>query len=249
MKQSRSKLPLSINRCKRGRLPVGFAVFTAIGFFCMSPVPAQNQTAEAPGPSGFIKPDAPKLDQVPTPSVPPVEDGSLLKGGVEHRHNKPAPVKKKPKKAEPLNTGINGSGLSGPLKGQSDADRARALRSRLSEEAKPKPFEFKIDRSIGIIGVKFLKIAEKPPVINRVFPGTPAWNSGLQVDDVIVAVDGVPTYGLTKDQCYDLIVGTPNTPVTISVMRRGSFGAKTMTRMDFNDIPDPAVRRDYLRSL
>lgn len=205
--------------------------------------------AAQPIPEGFAKPDAPKLDQVPTPSPPSVEEGSLLKGGVEHRHSKPAPAKKKPKKVEPLSTGVNGSGLSGPLKGQTDAEKARALRSRLSEEAKPKPFEFKIDRSIGIIGVKFLKIAEKPPVINRVFPGTPAWNSGLQVDDVIVAVDGVPTYGLTKDQCYDLIVGTPNTPVTISVMRRGSFGAKTMTRMDFNDIPDPAVRRDYLRSL
>jgi hypothetical protein len=46
-----------------------------------------------------------------------------------------------------------------------------------------------------------------------------------------------------------MIVGRPDTEVTISIRRDGNFLAKTMKRMDFNDIPDPMVRQDYLMSI
>jgi len=32
-------------------------------------------------------------------------------------------------------------------------------------------------------------------------------------------------------------------------MRNGDFMARTMQRMDFNDIADPLVKRDYMMSL
>jgi C-terminal processing protease CtpA/Prc len=108
---------------------------------------------------------------------------------------------------------------------------------------------YTLEKSVGIIGIKFLKVGERPPLVNHVFPGTPAYKVGFSVDDAIVAVDGVPTSGLTKDECYDLIVGTPNTPISVTLMHNGSFQVKNMMRMDFNDIPDPLVRRDYLHSL
>ena len=41
----------------------------------------------------------------------------------------------------------------------------------------------------------------------------------------------------------------PETPVTVSVVRNGDFIARTMNRMDFNDITDPMVKRDYLMSM
>jgi len=191
-----------------------------------------------------LKPSVPKLD---TDSAGEL---SVLKGGVEHRiHKKPPEAVVKKTKKNDLSGNAGNDALQASLRARQEAERLMRQRATIDSEDRPQTFQYKIDRSIGIIGVKFLKVAEKPPVINRVFPGTPAWNAGLQVDDVIVAVDGVPTYGLTKDECYDLIVGTPNTPVTISIRRHGDFMAKSMHRMDFNDIPDPAVRRDYLRSL
>jgi predicted metalloprotease with PDZ domain len=106
-----------------------------------------------------------------------------------------------------------------------------------------------IQNGIGIIGVKFVLGFGLPPTINRVFPGTPAQMAGLKNNDIIVAVDGIPTSGLTKEEVYAMIVGTPDTPVTVSVLRNGDFVPKTMNRMDFNDIPDPSVRRDYLMSI
>jgi hypothetical protein len=111
------------------------------------------------------------------------------------------------------------------------------------------PFNPVVQNGIGIIGVKFVLGFGLPPTINRVFPGTPAHLAGLRNNDIIVAVDGVPTSGLTKEEVYAMIVGTPDTPVTVSVLRNGDFVPKTMNRMDFNDIPDPSVRRDYLMSI
>lgn len=188
-----------------------------------------------------LKPDVPKLD-----TLQDSPDRSTLKGTVEQRANaRPAPRKRKLNSA--LNSRSHDDGLAGPLKARTDtASPLKGKTQDLSSELKD---EFTLDRSVGIIGVKFYKLIHGPAVINRVFAGTPAGKNGLQVNDMIVAVDGVPTQNLSKDQCYDLIVGSPNTPVTLSVMRGGGFEVKQLIRMDFNDIPDPAVRRDYLRSL
>lgn len=183
----------------------------------------------------------PSFDSIePAPSKP-----SVLKGGITHRHSA---IKKQPVKKKVLSSSADrsDSGLAA-LRAQADAEKVLKQKAAIQENTQK--FEFKLDRSIGIIGVKFYKYPGTPPVINRVFMGTPAWTSGLMVNDAIVAVDGVPTFNLSKDQCYDLIVGTPNTPVTISVKRRSGFEAKSMNRMDFNDIPDVRVREDYLRSL
>lgn len=131
-----------------------------------------------------------------------------------------------------------GKFLGGAKKGQSDA-----LKARVRDEG---ALRAQAQSSIGIIGVKFVATLGKPPVINEVFPNTPADKVGLRVYDVIVAVDGVPTSGLTKDEVFDLIVGTPGTQVNLSILRNGDYSAYSCTRMDINELLDPRIRRDYM---
>ncbi len=188
----------------------------------------------------ILKPDVPKLDTEPT--KPPVPRGATLKGNIEHHAKLAPPPKSKPKRLNSRISQPDVGPLNGILNGTTDARSNPHLTGGLQQP-------YTLDKSVGIIGIKFLKMGERPPLVNRVFPGTPAYKVGLSVDDAIVAVDGVPTYGLSKDECYDLIVGTPNTPITVTLMHHGSFEVKNMIRMDFNDIPDPLVRRDYLHSL
>ncbi|HEY9716004.1 MAG TPA: PDZ domain-containing protein [Trichormus sp.] len=189
-------------------------------------------------PEDLLKPDVPRLDN----TVP--KSATMLKGGVQRlENNKPSPSK-------PL-TGNTNSASTGTSKfklfsGRAKADKQKTMRAQLQNNS---PLNANVQSGIGIIGVKFVLAFGRPPVINRVFPGTPAFIEGLRNNDVIVAVDGVPTFGLSKEDVYRMIVGAPGTPVTVSVSRNGDFVAKTMNRMDFNDITDPMVRHDYLLNM
>ena len=180
-----------------------------------------------------FKSDVPKLDT----SI----QKQTLKGGIQHTESAPPPPP-----ARKLSAGAN-SGNSKLSAATAKTDLLHKLfKSKVSNQA---PLTAQVQSSIGIIGVRFVLGFGRPPIINRVFPGTPAQQSGLRINDIIVAVDGVPTAGLTKEEVYAMIVGAPETPVTVSVVRNGDFIARTMNRMDFNDIPDPMVKRDYLMSM
>lgn len=225
---------------RAAKLLAGLVIALSLAAGLPSGIVAPVFLASALAEDAVLKPDVPKLD-----TLLDSPDRSTLKGTVERRASLAPPKKKKLSAA----AASAGGSLSAPLKGRSDSfapikgkTQEQTLNNGISQE-------FTLDRSVGIIGVKFYKLIHGPAVINRVFQGTPAGKNGLQVNDMIVAVDGVPTQNLSKDQCYDLIVGMPNTPVTISVLRGNGFEVKQLIRMDFNDIPDPAVRRDYLRSL
>ena len=209
----------------------------------LAPVFAAFVPAAAAEEGPTLRPDVPKLDTAPSRSA-----HSVLKGNIEHHTKVAPPPKSKPKKLNSRIVRPDIGSLNGYMKG--NTDNSKALQSGVQSPLQSGlQAPYTIDRSVGIIGIRFLKVGDKPPIVNRVFAGTPAYNTGFSVEDMIVAVDGVPTAGLTKDECYDLIVGTPNTPVTITVMHHGAFEVKNMTRMDFNEIPDPLVRRDYLHSL
>jgi len=136
-------------------------------------------------------------------------------------------------------------GFLGKLRGGSKTANIDTLKSRANNSG----FNVAATAGFGIIGVKFILSLGRPPVINRVFPGTPAMVVGLQKDDAIVAVDGVPTYGLSKEEVYDLIIGSPGSKVSISIMRSGDFRVVSCVRMDINELTDPIVRRDYLMSM
>jgi hypothetical protein len=185
----------------------------------------------------ILKPDIPKFDLT-------VPKSKTLKGGVLHQEAAASAQAAPPKKMH--------SGVLDLFKKQ-DKLKAQAAKSSansvLKSNASVNPLNSMIEEGVGIIGVKFVLPDGHMPIINRVFPGTPAWQVGLRSQDVIVAVDGVPTLGLAKDDVYAMITGKPDTNVTISIRRSGNFIAKTMRRMDFNDIPDPLVRQDYLLSI
>ena len=174
-----------------------------------------------------------------------------LQGGLQMTEQSPESPRGKALKANTadsggtLRSGVKGGGFIGKLRG--GARSAPPLQAKAQNSA---PLSSQATSGFGIIGVKFLLAVGKPPIINRVFPGTPAYALGMQPNDAIVAVDGVPTYGLTKEEVYDLIIGSPGTTVNVSIMRSGGdFKVYTCTRMDINDLTDPVVRRDYLMSM
>jgi carboxyl-terminal processing protease len=144
-----------------------------------------------------------------------------------------------------LKSGVKNGGFLGKLRSGAKTAQTEQLKSNASAGA----LNAAATSGVGIIGVKFVLTIGKPPIVNRVFPGTPAFSLGLAPGDAIVAVDGVPTYGLAKEEVYDLIIGSPGTKVNVSIMRSGDFRVYTCTRMDINDLTDPVVRRDYLMSM
>jgi C-terminal processing protease CtpA/Prc len=205
---------------------LALVVFNAIASLAGVQVAALAEQEAVPE----LKLAVPKFDK--TPRTP-------LKGSVHHTVNiqpkKPAALS-----GQAASAAAKGNGLAG----KASADSANLAKSKAKEDKADK-LSAELQSGIGIIGVKFMMIFGRPPVINRVFPGTPAAEKGLRPNDIIIAVDGVPTFGLTKDEVYNMIVGTPRTPVTISFRRRNDFQVRTMDRMDFNEITDPVVRRDY----
>jgi C-terminal processing protease CtpA/Prc len=189
-------------------------------------------------PEDLLKPDVPRLDN----TVP--KSSTMLKGGVQRLDSNKPSTKRLTGNANNASTGTSKFKL---FSGHGKTDKQKTMRAQLQQNNSP--LNANAQSGVGIIGVKFVLAFGRPPVINRVFPGTPAFSEGLRNNDVIVAVDGVPTFGLTKEEVYGMIVGAPGTPVTVSVSRNGDFVAKTMNRMDFNDITDPMVRHDYLLNM
>lgn len=172
-----------------------------------------------------LKADTPKLDPGVTPRAGSAK--APLQARIEH-NQRPRLVPR-----------FSGAARRGPVLD------TNALRSKLNQSM----FDAQAQSSFGIIGVRFVLAAGQAPVINRVFPGTPAANVGIRLNDIIVAVDGVPTMGLSKEEVYDLIIGSPGTSVNLSIMRAGDVHVVPCMRMDVNEITDPMVRRDYMMSM
>ncbi|GAB4546606.1 MAG: hypothetical protein Tsb0013_05570 [Phycisphaerales bacterium] len=54
--------------------------------------------------------------------------------------------------------------------------------------------------------------------------GSPAWNAGLEPDDLIVGVDGVSTFMMPLTDIIDRLLGEPDTEVIVTVERTGDRG-------------------------
>ncbi len=59
---------------------------------------------------------------------------------------------------------------------------------------------------------------------------SPAFKLGLMADDRIVEIEGKSTFGLTADDCIDLLTGEPGTPVNIVYERAGVRTPLTIVR-------------------
>jgi len=66
-------------------------------------------------------------------------------------------------------------------------------------------------------------------IVDRPFPGSPAWKAELRRGDQIVAVDGKSTLGMESSAVADLLRGPRGTQVRVSVHREGSADPVTVT--------------------
>jgi len=66
-------------------------------------------------------------------------------------------------------------------------------------------------------------------VVMEPFPHSPAWNSDLRRGDVISAVDGKETLGVTSDKVADMLRGPKGTQVKVTVKRDGATEPYTAT--------------------
>lgn len=201
-----------------------------------------KQQAESEGPQ--LQLGLPKLDirkPQPPKQEPTPPRHNQLKGSVQHNQLL-APQNDQRDMLGKDKGQFDGHSRQGLLNGNAGKDlfklKGRQIRGGLARTR---------ETGLGIIGLKFAVFFGHMPVIYQVFPDTPADKAGLRPNDTIIAVDGIPTLGLSKNEVYNMIVGQPGTDVSISFRHKHDFQVRRLTRMDVNDIPDPRVRQDYLR--
>lgn len=115
---------------------------------------------------------------------------------------------------------------------------AKATNDRYTQFFTPaefKAFNEALDpATIGGIGVMIEPDSSSGCVhVTFVVPGTPAEQAGLRVGDVITAVNGAPTKGLSVDAVSMRLRGNPGTVVAVAVQRGGTALAPLeITRAD-----------------
>lgn len=92
-----------------------------------------------------------------------------------------------------------------------------------------KKFSESIDRGFVGIGVSYFD-NNGTFIIERVFIDSPAQRAGVQPGDIIYAVDGVSTVGLTSDEIVDKVRGVENTVVRIEFLRGQEIVPLDITR-------------------
>ncbi len=100
------------------------------------------------------------------------------------------------------------------------------------EGAQPAPAPAAAPQEFGGVGAVLNLDGYARTVVNSVVPGSPAARAGLKPGDGIIAVDGVPTAGMTLQAVTEKVRGTVGTKVVFDVQPKGS--------------PDP-VKIDMLR--
>ncbi len=86
--------------------------------------------------------------------------------------------------------------------------------------------QFPSGTKLGVVGVR-LKAAERGPyVIEEVFTNAPAAEAGLQVGDIVLAVDGRNTERMSLRELVDAIRGDPCSTVTLKI-KKAHNGEKT----------------------
>ena len=101
-------------------------------------------------------------------------------------------------------------------------------------------FEKALTNQFTGIGIRFSKEEESPKVLS-VLPDTPAYHSGLEAGDVIVAVDGVGMSMMSPDCVAQNIAGPEGTKVTLTVRHEGEDKTRDITLYRTN-IVVPSIR-------
>ena len=98
----------------------------------------------------------------------------------------------------------------------------------LKNQVHDEVFDYR-DTTVGI-GIGIGLTEANTVAVTNVVLGSPADTAGLEVGDIIAAVDGRDVTGYTVKMVGDLIRGTSGTPVTLKVRRQGTLTSLTATR-------------------
>jgi carboxyl-terminal processing protease len=101
-------------------------------------------------------------------------------------------------------------------------------------------FEKALTNQFTGIGIRFSKEDDSPKVLS-VLPDTPAYRSGLEAGDVIVAVDGVGMGRMSPNCVAQSIAGPEGTKVTLTVRPEGEDRTRDIT-LNRTSIIVPSIR-------
>lgn len=87
----------------------------------------------------------------------------------------------------------------------------------------------------GIGAYVMMNAETETPYISGVIAGTPAEEAGLQINDIIYAVDGTSTFQLTLEETTALIKGEEGTQVTLTLIRNGVAFDQDVVRRKVNN--------------
>lgn len=105
-------------------------------------------------------------------------------------------------------------------------------------------------RHTGVIGI-YVVFSSGRPVVSGVLPGSPAHQAGMHRGDLILAIDGYDTSGMTSERASALIRGPAGSTVTLRLDRRGQQVTIRVERSNFTSPTVQSARLDggvlYLR--
>lgn len=87
----------------------------------------------------------------------------------------------------------------------------------------------------GIGAYVMMNAETETPYISGVIAGAPAEEAGLQINDIIYAVDGTSTFQLTLEETTALIKGEEGTHVTLTLIRNGVAFDQDVVRRKVNN--------------
>ncbi len=91
-----------------------------------------------------------------------------------------------------------------------------------------KDFEKNMTQKFSGIGIE-ISNSSGELTVNSLMPDTPAYNSGLDAEDVIVEVDGEPTKDMSINCAVSKITGPSGTDVTLTIRSKGQDKTKKIT--------------------
>lgn len=94
--------------------------------------------------------------------------------------------------------------------------------------------EFKDEQGIinsTLIGIG-VKLANKRPIVLDVLPESPAEISGIKPEDLILAVDNKKTSDLSTNEVTNLLRGSENTQLLLTIKRRNQILSKALIRKE-----------------
>ena len=76
-----------------------------------------------------------------------------------------------------------------------------------------------VQSSHGVVGLDMTIRPDSYPIVQSVFPGTPAQQQGVRPRDILVAINGIRTYDKNVDEVDALISDVPGDTINLTVMR------------------------------